>query len=226
MASYVDAEKGKALVGIVFSKPSSSASATVDTKYKYLAGPGIVTKWNETLGVQICGSPGAERAAEYTTGVNSWLTSGKLSSTMSVNLTSTTVITPFTDLVSHCITTIDNFLIEDQDSSSVMGITLVALDLGTAEILGGHILMMRTSVEKIVATQPADIQTSVRSDIFLLTATHEFGHLIGLDHEFSKKSDGTQLYQSIMSYDTETNLGSPIPQSHDKESVVAAYGPI
>lgn len=224
MATYIDPDKGKALIGIYFSKPTSTAATKVDTKYKYLAGPGVVTKWKETLDVQICGSPGADRAAEYTSGVNSWLTSGKLSSTMKVNLTSTAVIKPFTDLVSHCITTIDDFFIEDQEDASVMGVTFATMDLGNGEILGGQILMMRTSSEKIVTAQETAKQATVRSSLSVLTAAHEFGHLIGLDHEFSKDSAGKQLYQSIMSYDTTTNLAAPAPQTHDTESIVAAYG--
>ena len=222
LVSYTDATYGKALVGIFFSLPGSGSATQVDTKYKYLAGPGIVTKWKETLAVHICGSPGTDRVTDYTTGVNSWLKSGKLGAQLGVTLDSTTTIKPFTDLETHCITTIDNFLIENQANESVMGITLPVMDLVNAELLGGHVLIMRTSSEKVVAANGND--ETFRSALFKLTSAHEFGHLIGLDHEFAKDSAGKQLYQSIMSYDTETNIQNPVPQTHDKESIANAYG--
>jgi hypothetical protein len=152
-------------------------------------------------------------------GISGWMTGTGVIGTRPLTITRKTDYPPFTDVNSFCTQLIDDFYFEDQDDAAVYGITMTAINKTTAEIVNSNILLSQTSFEKTPATAN---DPALRTQLLEYVQAHEFGHFLGLDHEFTKNPDGTPVYDSIMSYEF-NDIEDETPRAHDRESIAGLY---
>lgn len=188
-------DDGKIIVSFVFTKKSTPKDITiVDSKYKYLYGPGVVVGWpqDKILQVDICGKQSKVIEESYKNGISQW--NDALKGRLKVRTNVLTTYPPFSDLNNNCIYTVNNYLRINDDYHVNSAITVYDVDSNKGELINSDILFWVKENEKY----GSDFGTY--PDMIQHTTAHEFGHLLGLDHQFDEN------YVSIMSYDNVADL--------------------
>ena len=201
-------ETGKFVVAITLFKPASTrvVARKTDTIYKYIAGPGVIAPWKlnaaREVAIDIC--PSAARNLGVSLIQNAFARWNNPTSVTLVKIKTNVVPTckPFTDVNQHAVYYINSYLTEMREDSSNPAVTSIMLDSSRAEIFDADILVFGAELNKS------------RSDYTLKhwVLMHEFGHFLGLDHQF----DGTT---SIMSYKQTAS-----PSAYDVRAIERLYG--
>lgn len=214
-----DPVAGTVLLGMFFTKNILPVTEfqQVDEKYKYLIGPGLKAAWPDSINVNICGVDDPVDEASFAAGLNAWGTSGKIG-TYEFVVGTKAKAAPFTDVNARCATLIDGFAFENQEDQGVYGVTFAAINQTTTHIAASNIIISQSAFAKSTG-----LTVETRDILMKYVVSHEFGHFLGLDHEFTKDADGAQLYPSIMSYD-DSGIEDYTPRAHDEESIALLYG--
>lgn len=219
LLKVTDPDDGDGLLGLMFTKnvvPAVSPTQ-VEKIYKYLAGPGVVAKWSGDIQIKICGNPPAADAADMRLGLEAWAKNNKIGKQNLVIGTQATKV-PFTDMNTSCVALVDDFSFEDQENLAVYGITISTLNGTSGLIDAANIVIANKAFSKT-----PDLDTAAHRSIFMrYVVAHEFGHFLGLDHEFTKDSNGKAVYESIMSYEFD-NIFDYSPRAHDEEAIALLY---
>jgi hypothetical protein len=212
-----DPDDGSGIIAVYFTKNHPAQDQPrVSTEYKYLLGPGITAGWEDGIKINLCGALTADDAAQIRKGIEAWSTAGSIGKQKLVVGTSATY-PPFSDVNARCVQLVDGFYFEDQEDYAVYGITIPAIDRTREKILASSIVISQAAFAKTPGLDEAK-----RSILLAYVASHEFGHFIGLDHEFTKNDDGTPKYQSIMSYEFD-DIADSSPRQHDREAIDLLY---
>jgi hypothetical protein len=203
---------GTMVTAISFFKPVERAFtlSETDKRFNYLLGEGVITKWNEDLSLSVCGKMDTSQEL-YLDGINrQWLKNGKVGQ-RKFTLSKTPNTTPFSDVNSHCILFAEGYEESLTSKSFTGGIALPILDSATQRILDTDIIIFLKPFNKHFSAEPI-----IRDQLIRSTILHEFGHWLGLDHEF----DPEDKFQSIMSYEGVNEV-----KTHDLNAVEQLYGP-
>jgi hypothetical protein len=217
---------GNILISAVFYKKNIAEFGTLqflNKQYNYIGGPGVKTalKLNsqKQVIVDICPEviEGVKRQSAplrnsidinslttelIETSLKQWNTPFKnrrLNQTDLIKLNYPSRCKPFSDVNQNAIYWLKNYLEIPDDRYMNTGFTLPSLNRITGEIFGSDIFMIEAELDKFA--KPNDINAHKRRLIKTYgTLGHEFGHFLGLDHNFEDK-------QSIMSYNGVYELG-------------------
>jgi hypothetical protein len=209
-----DPDLGDVLVGLYFAQidPTAAPKPDLDKEFNYLLGPGVSTTWSDAIHVDLCGSLSADDEAVMRQGILAWAPNGKIG-TRALTIGRVPNPPPFTDLDSQCMMMVDDYLFEDVDDAATLGVTVPVLDPTRQTIVAADVFISRQGHEKIYG--PALTPQS-----FVPTITHEFGHFMGLDHEFDRGADGLYLHDSVMGYGDQETI-----TDFDRDALAALYGP-
>jgi hypothetical protein len=189
MAELQDSDNGRVLLSFVFVKKIEQKQITrVDDHYKYIMGPGVVLPWSqqEVLQIDICGNQYKSTEYAFNSALSQWKKALKNRMTIKTNFL--TNYPPFSDLNSHCIYTVNDYITEPRPEYINSASTTTNFDTFKGEIIDADIFVWVKEIEK-----DGDINNQAS---YLAGVTgHELGHFFGLDHQFDKD------YESIMSYD-------------------------
>lgn len=206
LAETSDTESGRVLLAFTFTKKSKAKEIEMtSTIFKYIFGAGVKIPWEQeqALEVNICGvqSSAVERA--YKDGLAQW--DQALKGRMKIVTKTLYSYPPFNDLNTHCIYTVKNYQTLPGNQFINMASTMISGNLFKGKIIDADIMIWVKENEKF-GTSLGDT-SSLQS-----TTAHEFGHLLGLHHQFDKS------VQSIMSYD-----GTDYLTAYDKKAIALLY---
>ena len=211
LAHFKNPRQGNGLISLTFSKNVTGFAkpADVDKKFKYLLGPGIRAGWSGPIKINLCGPMRDADKSLVKTSLELWASVDHKLGDRPFEISETPVAVPFSDVNVHCIMMVDNFLFETDDDSAILGITFPGTSKTTRTIVDSDIVISRKAFEKL---------NRDRFDQYRRTIAHEFGHYLGLDHEFEKFA-GRATNPSVMSYDSEVGT----PTAHDFAAIAALY---
>ena len=194
LAFFQEKSLGKVLIDLTFIKKSDQESIPkTSSAFKYIYGPGVIIPWSqkEILQVDICGAPSITIEDVYRRGMNKW--NPALSNRLKVKVKTLSTYPPFSDLNSHCIYTVKDYFTEPRPKFMNMASTNVKANTLTGKIIDADIMVWVKENQK-------SAQTLEEAKWLEATMTHEFGHFLGLDHQFN------DAIKSIMSYDHTTEI--------------------
>ncbi len=189
LAELEDAADGRILLSFVFVKKTEQKNiAKVDSRYKYIMGPGVVIPWSqkEALQIDVCGNQHKATEQAFNWGLDQWKKALKNKMTIKTNYLS--IFPPFSDLNSHCIYTVNDYTTESRPQYINPASTTTNFDTFKGEIIDADIFVWVKEIEK-------DGDIANQASYLAGVTSHELGHFFGLDHQFDKD------YESIMSYD-------------------------
>jgi hypothetical protein len=157
-------------------------------------------------------------ASDTAKALEAWATDGKIGD-HKLKVTTSAETAPLTDVNSNCIRIVDDFYFEDQEDAAVYGITFPIVNKTTAKIVSANIVLSRKAFEKT----PRISDGETYSILYTYVVSHEFGHFLGLDHEFTRDEYDDAVYPSIMSYDFD-DIEDYSPRAHDREAIAELYG--
>jgi hypothetical protein len=197
---------GKILLAFSFVKKTEQKEIpkTAST-YKYIYGAGVIVPWEqkEILEVDICGAPSVKIENLYRAGINMWTQA--LANRLKIVTKSLNIYPPFSDLNTHCIYTVNNYLTLPDNRVMNPGTTYTVGDTFQGKLVDSDIMIWVKENEK--SGQTLEERSSLQK-----TIGHEFGHLLGLDHQFS------DTLTSIMSYD-----GIDWVTNYDEDAISQLY---
>lgn len=179
---------GKILIAFTFVRKSAEKEiGLTSTMYKYLLGAGVKISWPQEndLEVNICGKQHWLVEDAYKKGIKNW--DRALAGRLKVKTNVLTLYPPFSDLNTNCIYTVPGYLTRTENFVN-MASTITKVNLFEGKLIDSDIMVWVKENEKFGL--PFEIVSSLQQ-----TTTHEFGHLLGLHHQFDKS------VTSIMSYD-------------------------
>jgi predicted Zn-dependent protease len=182
-----DDQVGRVLMSFVFTKKIEQIEIPKsNTYFKYVMGPGVKVNWdqNESLVVHICGA-NTNIENIYRTAINEWKST--LNHRLNFKVERPFSYPPYSDLNTHCIYTVKNYQTLYSENAANPGTTYTTPNKFTGKFIDSDIIIWEKENEKYGVGLEL-VPTLSR------TITHEFGHLIGLDHQFTKGIN------SIMSY--------------------------
>lgn len=202
-------EYGRILLAMTFNRKGPRAPTNKgNPKFNYVWGPGVLIPWDNrnTVEINLCGEETKNYESLIREGIQDW--NHVLGSRLRVQVKAATEYPPFTDLNFKCIQLVDNYLMEYEQRITNPGLTYSLPNQATGFIQDSDIFLMKREFDKY-GHQPGS--SAMRRE-FLRVVRHEFGHFLGLDHQF----DGTQ---SIMSYDSKNNL----IYNYDRAAIMELY---
>lgn len=184
----------------------------VNKKFKYLLGPGVKNFWSpieKKLEFNICKNKSEEInpvsiLEQYKNGLKGF--NSILKDRLDIFTKVYISYPPFSDLNFHCIYTINNYLVNENNFEMVAGSTYSTFNYSNREFLDSDIFIWVKEYDK---NQISFANQSKITKIII----HELGHALGLDHQF------TDSIPSIMSYNSEINEA----QDYDKEALEILY---
>lgn len=184
-------ERGRNLVSLTFVKPSPINSSIGDKQYLYLAGPGVKVQWDQSkdLVVNVCDQKLSAVPYTYTKGVQMW--KAPLTDRLNFKLHKLSSYPPFSDLNVNCIYNVDSYLTTPPEGNfSNPGTTLPIIDRFTSRFVDADIFVWKREFEKIGLNYENSEQASA-------IIGHEFGHLLGLHHQFDDQIKSLMGYEGI-----------------------------
>ncbi|NRA65534.1 MAG: hypothetical protein HRU19_13685 [Pseudobacteriovorax sp.] len=204
--------QGKKLTAMFFTKNFDQnhrrMKRTTSENFAFFLGRDKAIGWRQPLEVSICGKEALAQERDVREAINSWATSeGKISG-LDYSIAVDETPRPFSDINQKCIQMIDQYRMEDQENLAELGSALVIINQFSQEIVSSHSFIF------LAAHKRSFVKTSLVS-----TITHEFGHMLGLGHEFSRDPETNEsLYDSIMGYS-----GIDQVKQRDREAIAALY---
>jgi hypothetical protein len=209
-------DKQEALVWATFVKPKNfiGNDALTDKKFNYLLGKGVKTRWEGDLSLDLCGASIGDLERSYLQAMLQWTSDEKVGQ-RPFKLNTNPKKTPFSDVDSHCLVFANTYRYGTSTKYTTVGAATLSYDYSAHSIIDGEIFIFNGSIDSYCKQwKIADCRS-----IYEQTIKHEFGHWLGLDHEFDKDQSGQPLQKSIMSYDFEPNV-----TPHDFEATEQLYG--
>lgn len=204
-------DEGIVLLVLSFYKVSATPvkASVIDSMYKYIFGPGVKIPWKQEAGksldVVICPNISKERSIySVTSDIKVWERSlARSGIDFKLNVIEKKSCKPFSDVEEHSINYISSYLTIARTDQANPAFTVVQPDYSTSEIFDADIIFLGAEIKK---------HYSLSTDsAWAHTMTHEFGHFMGLDHQFSG-------IPSIMSYETEPGL-----TNYDNNAIAELY---
>ena len=196
LARIESPNSGSILLAFYWERQGDSSPFDMGSKvFEYFWGAGVKIPWDssKTLEAKICGSDANQYSDLISEGIQDW--DHVLASRLKVQVSVVDEYPPFTDLNTHCIHVVDNYLLEYDKRITNPGLTLLIKDRIQKKIIDGEIFFFKKELEKYRHS----IRTPKMMGEFMRIVRHEFGHFLGLGHQF----DGTA---SVMSYKSKYDL--------------------
>ncbi len=215
-------EHEKILMALYFFKKENDTvlAQMLDTAYNYLLGPGVKLAWDQDKEVEalLCSDSGSMYS--YLTlseqAVDEWnvLLENRLQLTA---VRSTSMCPPFSDLNTHIIRHVKDWVFLEGPQYLSAAVTLTAANVYESRIEDSDIFVMEGEFDELL--KPNDLAMGsyyVSSDSefresYKWNIVHELGHFLGLHHIF----DGTL---SVMAYSDNNQL-----YTYDREAVQELY---
>lgn len=208
-------EEGNVLMNITFYKNSAKVSVPkVSSDYHYIYGKGVVVPWKldatRKVTVDVCPSvtevlPFSKVKAAF----EIWEAPFKYKSQkLDIVVNQKTSCKPFSDLNEHSIHYIEKYLTIADKHAANPGFTMIHSDLNQGYIFDADMVLLGSEIKKLKNYDEYDHDR---------TLSHEFGHFLGLDHQFDKDQYGDPIY-SIMSYKPVYDLGM-----YDQKAITELY---
>jgi hypothetical protein len=220
----IAAESGKTLLSLSFSKksPGGTGARETDPRFQYIAGPGIAFEWKvEQIELSVCiadnrpqntaGSP-AELQLAIGAAWKTWQNSGRIGRKPAVFRVLNHDYPPFSDVNTHCVYSIPEYAHESSLEFVTTGLTIPITNRTDGSFISSDIFLFEQAISRVSTDRG-----------YLGTAMHELGHFLGLGHEFSRNSDGTYAYPSVMGY---LENRTKEPSNHDRAAIENLYGPV
>lgn len=206
LAETKDSENGTILIAFTFTKKTEpKAIEKVSDYFKFLFGPGVKIGWSQdsTLFMDICGQQDARVENAYKDGLHTW--DKALNTRLKVETRVLSVYPPFSDLNTNCIYTVNSYYTRADKNLINMASAITKADLFQGRFIDGDIMVWVKENEKY-GVSLAQVHNLVE------TTAHEFGHVLGLDHQFDKS------IRSLMSYEDER-----FTSTYDEEAIKQLY---
>lgn len=217
-------DSGKTLLSLSFSKknPQGTGARETDPRFQYIGGPGIAFEWkDEQIDLSVCiaddraqntaGKP-AELRLAVASAWNAWLQNGRLGTRRATFTALIKDFPPFSDVNTHCVYSIPEYAHEASLEFVTTGLTIPVTNRTDGGFISSDIFLFEQAISR-VATERG----------YLATAMHEIGHFLGLGHEFTRNSDGSYAYPSVMGY---LENRTREPSEHDRAAIDNLYGPV
>lgn len=206
-----DRTNGSILMSAVFYKynPLKATIGKTDSRYKYIHGPGVLVPWKLTsdkkIKVNVCPSAqGYVSSYEVREAFEKWEEPFKSRSVkLDIDVTSVSSCKPFSDVNESSLHYVSEYLTIAEEEYLNPGFAILNSDLSAGHIFDADIVLLGSEIKK----SPGYRFNGGLSR----TLIHEFGHFLGLDHQF----DG---FYSVMSYDRVLELGT-----YDNNAITELY---
>jgi hypothetical protein len=219
---YIDIEKtdapsednSKELIAFYFTKPYEWKLDLVESgNFDYMLGKNIKLFWQKdqkvTLG--LCNPNLVSKKEQINLSLKSWTQYIK-SPTFNVQFISNPP--PFSDLNTHCIYIVDNYLTRATPGFSNPAVTLM---YARNNIEDQDILLYEKEINKFQGSVLGNDREWADPTLWM-DITHEIGHFLGLGHPINLMHPE---FQSIMSYSDD--VVTHVPFEHDIEAITALY---
>ena len=197
-------QDGNVLLNITFYKNGTKQTVPkVSTDYHYLYGKGVVVPWKldatRKVSVDVC--PSVTEVLPFSMVKNAfeeWEAPFRFrTQKLDIDVREKTSCKPFSDLNEHSIHYISKYLTIADKRAANPGFAMIHSDLNQGYIFDADIVLLGSEIKKLSYWDDAQ---------YAQTLTHEFGHFLGLDHQFDEDENGKTIY-SIMSYEDVSTLG-------------------
>lgn len=210
LVRVADKAYGNLLMNLVFQKEGEQKEIRkISSDYKYIYGPGVVVPWKldeeRKITVDVC--PNISENFSLTKvkkALKVWESPFRYKEKkLIINVRTPSTCKPFSDVNEHAIHYIDSYLtVADKDRYNP-GFAMLQADLRDGHIYDADIVLLGSEISK---------DTSFADRNLARVITHEFGHFLGLHHQFDDDST------SIMSYESIYYLGL-----YDEEAITNLY---
>ena len=202
-------DDGQVLLSATFYRNSEKKVVPkVSANYQYLYGPGVVVPWKlyatRKVTVDVCPSVTEHLYfSKVKVALKAWEEPFNYKTQkLEIVVNELTSCKPFSDVDQHSIHYIDTYLTMPEKNAYNPGFTMVHSDFSQGSIFDADIILLGSEIAK---------DPNISSMEYDRILTHEFGHFLGLDHQF----DGTT---SIMSYESTYYLGT-----YDDDAITELY---
>jgi len=208
LAKGNDEEFGVMLISVVFIKPDLRKNVSHgSTKYNYLLGPGVKARWSSPeINIDLCTTDVA-RYYYAQKAIESWQDAFASSDTkMKFKFSQKRDYPPFSDLNSQCVYFVNNLIREADEKYSNMGTTFLTLDSQAGKIIDSDIIIWDKEINKIRNYYQKEGHEFNEQQFYYETIMHEYGHYLGLDHQFNPNVPSVMSYadtSKIRAYDIE-----------------------
>lgn len=193
-------QDGNVLLNAVFYKANANPVVIPKTSstYRYIYGPGVIVPWKlgpeRAIQVDVCPSTLSYLTIdEVREAFKKWERPFTYKTNkLNIDVRSVKSCKPFSDVEQHALHYVDEYLTVPDDHSYNPGFALVNADTTNGYIFDADIILLGAESRKDPQYNSIEIDR---------TLAHEFGHFLGLDHQF-------EGYTSIMSYDSVYFLGN------------------
>lgn len=202
-------EDGNVLVSAAFYRYSAKQPISkVSSQYRYIYGPGVVVPWKldatRKITVDVCPSLTSQLTlSEIKKALEAWEAPFK-NKLQKLDIVPKAVVAckPFSDVNQHSIHFIDSYLTMQEQDAYNPGFAMIHADVSVGNIFDADIVILGSEIGK---------DTNFDAMEFGRVISHEFGHFLGLDHQFEGPT-------SIMSYKSIYELGE-----YDNNAITNLY---
>lgn len=196
---------GKNLMILNFARKSPQKIELADEMYKFIAGPGVKVKWDQEnpIRLDICGPISQKTYDAYQSGVLMW--KDALEGLVRITSEHLLVYPPFSDLNVQCTYLVKNYLTQQNKEIMNTASTIPTIDRFKGRLIDSDIIVWAKEIEK-TGRGPDELYSLSK------VIGHEFGHFLGLDHQFDND------IPSLMSYDDVNEV-----MQYDRDALRALY---
>jgi hypothetical protein len=194
------------VVSLYFARDLGKGDSTkrLNKKFHYLAGDGIGTSWTKTVTFALCGPSTAEERRAFNFSIQEWrkVLADRLT-ILVINQNAS-----FFDYRVNCVYASENYG-PGNFKLAALGIAKPILDFERGIILHAPIIIYSNNIKDYTTQKNKDYYQELQ-DTFI----HEFGHALGLDHQFDLSIPSVMGY-----YENVTQT----PSAYDTEALQALY---